>query len=89
MPNAAMISAMAANLRALGAEVEEYEDGLSVNGPVPLRGAPLDAYGDHRIAMACAVAALIANGESTLAGADSVRISFPEFFVLLASVLER
>ena len=83
------ISAMAANLRALGAEVEEYEDGLSVNGPVPLRGAPLDAYGDHRIAMACAVAALIANGESTLAGADSVRISFPEFFVLLDSVLER
>jgi 3-phosphoshikimate 1-carboxyvinyltransferase len=83
------ISAMAANLRALGAEVEEYEDGLSINGPVALRGAPLDAYGDHRIAMACTVAALIADGASTIVGADSVRISFPEFFVLLDSVLER
>jgi len=83
------ISAMVKNLRALGAEVEEYEDGLFVNGPVALRGARLDAYSDHRIAMACTVAALIATGESELAGADSVRISFPEFFPLLDSVLER
>ncbi len=83
------ISAMRSNLRALGAEVEEYADGLSIKGPVQLTGARLDAHGDHRIAMACAVAALIARGESEIVGADCVAVSFPEFFPLLASVLER
>lgn len=83
------ISAMVRNLRALGAEVEEYDDGLFVNGPCALRGARLAAYGDHRIAMASAVAALIAQGASELDDADCVRISCPEFFTLLESVLER
>jgi 3-phosphoshikimate 1-carboxyvinyltransferase len=83
------ISAMVRNLRALGAEVEEYDDGLSVNGPATLRGARLDAYGDHRVAMAATVAALIAQGASEIVGADCVRISCPEFFTLLESVLER
>jgi 3-phosphoshikimate 1-carboxyvinyltransferase len=83
------IRAMALNLRALGAEVEEYEDGLSVHGPAALVGTRLDAYGDHRIAMASAVAALIATGDSELVGADCVRISCPEFFALLEATLER
>ena len=83
------IRAMAANLRALGAEVEEYEDGLSVNGPVALRGARLDAHGDHRIAMASAVAALVAAGDSEIVGADCVAVSFPDFFALLEAALER
>jgi 3-phosphoshikimate 1-carboxyvinyltransferase len=83
------IKAMTLVLRALGAEVEEYEDGLFVNGPTRLVGAQLDAYGDHRIAMAAAVAALIATGESEIVGADCAGISFPEFFPLLESVLER
>jgi 3-phosphoshikimate 1-carboxyvinyltransferase len=76
-------------LRALGAEVEEYADGLAVAGPVRLRGARLDARGDHRVAMACAVAALVAAGDSEIVGADCVRISFPEFFPLFESVLAR
>ena len=83
------IGALVTNLRALGAEVEEYADGLAVAGPVRLRGARLDAYGDHRIAMAATVAALVAEGPSEIAGADCVRISFPDFFPVLESVTER
>jgi 3-phosphoshikimate 1-carboxyvinyltransferase len=84
------ISATASNLRAMGAEVEEFEDGLRVGGPVRLRGARLDSCGDHRIAMAFAVAALAASGESEIEGAaECVRISFPEFFALLETVTER
>ena len=83
------IRATVENLRAMGAEVEEYEDGLGVAGPVRLRGARLESYGDHRIAMAFTVAALIAEGESEIVGAEEcVRISFPEFFQLLESVIE-
>ncbi len=78
------------NLRAMGAEVEEYEDGLKVHGRARLRGARLDAHGDHRIAMAFAVAALLADGETEIVGAEEcVAVSFPEFFHLLESVTER
>jgi 3-phosphoshikimate 1-carboxyvinyltransferase len=84
------ISATVANLRAMGAEVEEYADGLAVAGGTRLRGARLDARGDHRIAMASAVAALIAEGESEIEGAEEcVGVSFPEFFSVLESVVER
>ena len=83
------ISATVRNLRAMGAEVDEYEDGLRVTGPVRLRGATLDSFGDHRIAMAFTVAALLADGSSEIAGADCVAISFPEFFDLLKSVTEQ
>lgn len=78
------------NLRAMGAEVEEFDDGLRVAGRQRLRGARLDSHGDHRIAMAFTVAALVAEGESEISGAEEcVRISFPEFFTLLESVTER
>jgi 3-phosphoshikimate 1-carboxyvinyltransferase len=83
------IAATVANLRAMGAAVEEFEDGLSVAGPASLRGARLQSFGDHRIAMAFTIAALLAEGESELEGADCVGISFPEFFPLLDSVVER
>jgi 3-phosphoshikimate 1-carboxyvinyltransferase len=83
------IAGSVANLRAMGAEVEEYEDGLAVGGQTHLRGARLNSRGDHRIAMAFTVAALIAEGESEIEGAECVGVSFPEFFHLLASVLER
>ena len=78
------------NLRLMGAEVEEFEDGLRVSGPVRLRGARLKAYGDHRIAMAFAVAALAARGETEIEGAEEcVPVSFPEFFPALERVTER
>ncbi|MBC7931923.1 MAG: 3-phosphoshikimate 1-carboxyvinyltransferase [Rubrivivax sp.] len=84
------ISTTVANLRAMGAEVEEYDDGLRVEGPTRLRGARLESFGDHRIAMAFAVAALTAEGQSFIEAAEaSVAVSFPEFFALLESVTER
>ena len=74
----------------MGAEVEEYEDGLTIRERTRLRGARLDAHGDHRIAMAFTIAALIAEGESEIVGAEEcVGVSFPEFFELLESVVER
>jgi 3-phosphoshikimate 1-carboxyvinyltransferase len=73
----------------MGAEVEEFEDGLAVAGPTLLRGARVESYGDHRIAMAFTVAALIAQGDSEIAGADCVRVSFPKFFEVLDSIVER
>ena len=83
------IALVARNLRAMGAEVEEFEDGLDVPGGQQLHGATIDAGGDHRIAMAFSVAALRAEGETLIQGADSAAISFPEFFDLLDLVAER
>jgi 3-phosphoshikimate 1-carboxyvinyltransferase len=83
------LAATAANLRAMGAAVEELEDGLAVSGPTQLHGASINSRGDHRIAMAFSVAALIAEGETEITGAECVAISFPEFFTLLESVAQR
>jgi 3-phosphoshikimate 1-carboxyvinyltransferase len=83
------ISATVRNLRAMGVTVDEFEDGLRVYGPTSLNGAEIESFGDHRIAMAFSVAALLADGPSEIAGADCVAISFPEFFDLLESVTER
>ena len=83
------IALVARNLRAMGAECEEREDGLRVPGGQKLHGAEIDSGHDHRIAMAFAVAALRAEGESVIHGAKSARISFPEFFAMLESVVER
>ncbi len=83
------IALVARNLRAMGAECEEREDGLRVPGNQKLHGAEIDSGGDHRIAMAFAVAALRAEGESVIHGAEAARISFPEFFTMLESVTER
>ena len=80
------LRATAENLRKMGAEIIENPDGLVVSGPIQLRGATIDSYGDHRIAMAFSVAALVADGTTEIVGADCVRISFPEFFELLKSV---
>lgn len=76
------------NLRAMGAEVEEFADGLRVQGPVRLRGARIDPHGDHRIAMAFTVAGLVAEGETEIQDAGCVTVSFPGFFELLDSVVE-
>ena len=83
------IAATVANLRSMGANVEEFEDGLKTEGPAQLRGASLESYGDHRIAMAFTVAGLLAKEESKLSGSECVAISFPGFFDCLESVVER
>jgi 3-phosphoshikimate 1-carboxyvinyltransferase len=83
------IAVVCANLRAMGAEVDEFDDGLRVRGSQTLHGAEIDSHDDHRIAMAFAVAALRAEGESIIHGAESVAISYPEFFETLEKVIER
>jgi len=83
------IAAVATNLRLMGAQVEEREDGLRIPGGQSLHGAELDSFGDHRIAMAFAVAALRAEGETIIRGAESAAISYPAFFETLEEVVER
>jgi len=83
------IAAVATNLRLMGAQVEELEDGLKIPGGQTLHGAELDSFGDHRIAMAFAVAALRAEGETLIRGAESAAISYPAFFQTLEEVTER
>ncbi len=77
------IATVADNLARMGVTVEVFPDGLRVPGRQKFRPAELDSFGDHRIAMAFAVAALAAPGESTLRGAGAAAVSFPEFFGLL------
>ncbi len=79
------ISALVRGFRALGADVEEFSDGFHLRGSRKLKGGHADAAGDHRLAMAFAIAALGAETPSVISGADSVAISYPDFF----STLER
>ena len=83
------IAAVATNLRLMGAKVEEREDGLTIPGGQTLHGAELDSFDDHRIAMAFAVAALRAEGETLIRSAESAAISYPAFFETLEEVVER
>lgn len=80
------ISALAAGLRTLGADIEEFPDGFHVRGGRRLRGGVVDAAHDHRLAMAFAVAALAADGPTTVLGADVVDVSYPGFFEQLAAL---
>jgi 3-phosphoshikimate 1-carboxyvinyltransferase len=83
------IAAVATNLRKMGAEIEEYSDGMRIPGGQRLHGAELDSFGDHRIAMAFAVAALRAEGETMIHGADAAGVSYPAFFGELETVAAR
>jgi 3-phosphoshikimate 1-carboxyvinyltransferase len=74
------IDAMEEGLVAMGADVTAVEDGWVINGPRYLEGAKVSAHGDHRVAMALAVAGLIADGRTEIDGAECVEISYPEFF---------
>ena len=79
------IAAVAENLRRMGAEVEEFQDGLRIERS-QLKGAAIDSFDDHRIAMAFAVAGLFAEGETEIRGAECAAVSFPGFFDVLSSV---
>lgn len=74
------IRAVTENLTRMGAQIEERADGWLIPGPQKLHGAVLDSFGDHRIAMAFAIAGLIAHGETIIEGAEWVEISYPGFF---------
>jgi len=80
------IATIVAMLGALGAKVEEYEDGFAIEGPQALRGGTVQTHGDHRIAMAAAIAALVAKGETTIEDADCASVSYPEFFSTFAGL---
>ena len=83
------IAGLATNLRAMGAEVEERTDGLKIPGGQKLRGGEVESFGDHRIAMAFAVAGLRAEGETRIHQADAAVISYPEFFEVLENLVQR
>jgi len=83
------IAAVAANLRAMGVQFEEFPDGLRIPGGQQPRGAELTSFGDHRIAMAFSVAALRAQGESVMKGSDAVAVSYPGFYRDLGTVTSR
>ncbi|MGB9962562.1 3-phosphoshikimate 1-carboxyvinyltransferase [Halobacterium sp. MBLA0001] len=81
------VAAMAESLSKLGASVEERPDELVVHGgDTELSGASVDGRGDHRLVMALAVAGLVADGETTIAGSEHVDVSFPDFFEVLAGL---
>ena len=81
------IKAVCTNLAAMGATVIEYSDGFRIEGSQRLKGARVESYGDHRIAMSFAVAGLLATGTTEIAGSDCVRVSFPGFFESLKAVV--
>jgi 3-phosphoshikimate 1-carboxyvinyltransferase len=83
------IALVAKNLKAMGAEFTEYDDGLAIPGGQKLHGAVIDSGSDHRIAMAFSIAALRASGETEIQGAEAAAISFPEFFTLLDTLSVR
>ena len=80
------IAIMVQNLTAMGADVEETEDGMIIHGGKPLHGAVVETKKDHRIAMTFAVAALAADGETEILDAECVDISYPEFYRDLAAL---
>lgn len=73
------LAVMAAALQKMGAQVTEQPDGLEIIGPVQLRGADVDSHTDHRIAMSLAIAALVAQGTTTIDRAEAAAISYPDF----------
>ncbi len=73
------IATTAGNLRAMGAAVEEFPDGMEITGGKPLHGATLESYGDHRIAMGFLMAGLMAEGETTLLHCQNINTSYPGF----------
>lgn len=83
------IATLTAGLASMGAQVEVRADGMVVRGPARLRGAEVDPAGDHRIAMALAVAALGAEGETGIADPDCVAVSYPSFWEDLEALAER
>jgi 3-phosphoshikimate 1-carboxyvinyltransferase len=80
------IAAVATNLRAMGVAVEEFPDGMAITGGKPLKGARMQSFGDHRIAMAFAIAGLFAAGETVIEDIACVQTSYPTFFETLKKI---
>jgi len=80
------LSAMTHELRKMGAKIEEHPDGITIEGPTRLNGAQVNAGGDHRVAMALAVAGIVGDGETTIPKAEIIQQSFPDFAQTLRSI---
>ncbi|MBL7184274.1 MAG: 3-phosphoshikimate 1-carboxyvinyltransferase, partial [Anaerolineae bacterium] len=81
------IANIAAELRKLGARIEERPDGFVVEGPTRLVGAQVNSHGDHRLAMSLAIAGLVAEGETAIEGAECIADSFPGFEETLRALM--
>ncbi len=80
------LSGMTTELRKMGAQIEEHPDGLTIEGPTPLRGTRVSSHGDHRLAMALTVAGMLASGETNIERAEVVQESYPGFMRALRSI---
>lgn len=80
------IDVMVTNLSAMGADIEDTDDGMIIHGGKPLHGAVIDSHLDHRIAMSFAIAGMNADGNTEILGADCVNISYPDFYSHLSSL---
>ena len=83
------LKTITSELKKMGADIEEKEDGLVIKGPSRLKGAEVESYGDHRIAMTLAVAGLIAEGETKIDNVDCVNTSFPGFLDKIKAISDR
>lgn len=82
------IAAVVAELSKMGADIAATEDGMIINGPTPLNGADMESYGDHRLGMMAAVAALIASGPVTIDDPECISVSFPNFVEEMNSLIQ-
>jgi len=80
------IYAVCSNLKNMGANIEELDDGFNIHGPTPLHGAEIETFHDHRIAMAFSIAGLVADGDVILDYPECASISYPEFYHVLESL---
>jgi 3-phosphoshikimate 1-carboxyvinyltransferase len=83
------ITTVVNNLRSMGGHVEEFEDGMEITGGYPLHAAVIDSFGDHRIAMAFAIAGLFATGETVIQNTECVNTSYPGFSHHLDAILHQ
>ncbi|MCX5781350.1 MAG: 3-phosphoshikimate 1-carboxyvinyltransferase, partial [Elusimicrobia bacterium] len=81
------LKTISSELNKMGANIEEKKDGLIIHGKTKLRGAEVESFGDHRIAMTLAIAGLVAEGETLIKNVECVDTSFPGFFELLQSLV--
>jgi 3-phosphoshikimate 1-carboxyvinyltransferase len=81
------IATISSELKKMGANIEELEDGMFIVGPTKLKGTNVKSYGDHRVAMAMAIAGLVAEGETIIEDTECIDTSFPGFESILRSVL--
>jgi 3-phosphoshikimate 1-carboxyvinyltransferase len=82
------LKALSRELSKMGAKIVEHSDGLRIEGGHPLKGCEVSSYGDHRMAMAFAVAGLIAQGETIVNGVECINTSFPEFVDILFGAIK-